>query len=186
MQSFMWTSMPMQDSEAWQPNAMPALQIAKAARMLARKADARFRELGISVSQMPVFAALKDGAQLSQKDLTRLAGVEQSSMAQLLARMERDGLIRRTADPADGRSSLISLTEAAFDRLKPARAVLSQGNREALAGFDAQDIETLLTLLRRVIVNVSDGSTCEPAAIDPQTVPSPAQRPSGSAGTDRD
>ena len=32
-------------------------------------------------------------------------------MAQMLVRMERDGLIRRAPDPADGRSSLVSLTE---------------------------------------------------------------------------
>src|ERR1700687_4031805 len=79
---------PMQMSgarENWQPWAMPALLIATAARLLARLHDARFRDIGISVGQLPVLVALKDGASLSQKQLTRLAGVEQPSMAQLLA-----------------------------------------------------------------------------------------------------
>ncbi len=45
-------------------------------------------------------------------------------MAQMLARMERDGLIQRAADPADGRSSRITLTELAEERLPDAVAAL--------------------------------------------------------------
>ncbi len=33
-------------------------------------------------------------------------------MAQMLARMERDGLIQRAPDPAGGRSSRVTLTES--------------------------------------------------------------------------
>ena len=56
-------------------------------------------------------------------------------MAQMLVRMERDGLIRRTPNPADGRSSRISLTDTAHARLPAAYTALFQGNRDALAGF---------------------------------------------------
>ncbi len=60
--------------EEWQPWSMPALLIAVAQRLLARIVDTRFRDIGISVSQLPVLVALKDGASLSQKELTRRAG----------------------------------------------------------------------------------------------------------------
>jgi len=157
--------MPMSDSrEDWQPGTMPALLIAIAARILARLADARFRDLGISMSQLPVLVALKDGASLSQRELTRLAGVEQPSMAQLLARMERDGVIRRKPDPTDGRSSLISLTARTMKLIDPARAIMAQGNREALAGFNEDEIKQLVAMLHRVIANVSDGSGCRPTS----------------------
>ena len=168
----------MSDRENWQPRKMPAMQISMAARWLTRKADSRFRDLGISIAHIPVFVALKNGGKLSQKELTRLAGVEQPSMAQLLARMERDGLIRREADPADGRSSLISLTELAFDKLVPARAIFALGNEEALAGFSPEEVEILVGLLSRVIGNISDGSTPwptvaeEPAPSAPEPLPS--------------
>src|SRR5258707_14208720 len=115
---------------------MPALLIATAARLLARIADARFRDIGISVSQLPVLVALKDGGSLSQKELTRRAGVEQPSMGQLLARMEHDGLIRRKPDPPDGRKSLISPTAPPMKLNEPPRATLSQGNRDTSAGFN--------------------------------------------------
>jgi MarR family transcriptional regulator for hemolysin len=148
----------------WQPWSMPALLIATAARLLARVTDARFRDIGISVSQLPVLVALKDGTSLSQKELTRLAGVEQPSMAQLLARMERDGVIRRKPDPADGRSSLISLTARTMKLIDPARAIMVQGNRDALAGFSDSEVSQLVALLQRVIANVSDRSDCLPTS----------------------
>jgi len=144
----------------WKPRAMPALQIARAARLLARLADTRFRELGISMSQFPVLFALRNGDSLTQKHLASLAGVEQSSMAQLLVRMERDGLIRRELDPTDRRSSLVSLTTETLDKIDPARMVLAQGNSDALAGFDEAETATLLSLLERVIANLAAGDRC--------------------------
>jgi MarR family transcriptional regulator, transcriptional regulator for hemolysin len=149
--------------EEWHPWSMPTLLIAVAQRLLARIVDTRFRDIGISVSQLPVLVALKDGASLSQKELTRRAGVEQPSMAQLLARMERDGIIRRKPDPADGRSSLISLTARTLKLIKPARAIMAQANRDALAGFDDDEVRQLVALLQRVIANVGEGSDCAPA-----------------------
>ena len=75
-------------------------------------------------------------------------------MAQLLARMERDGLICRAPDPADGRSSLISLTEPAQTRLPEACAVLFQGNRDVLDGFTGEEESQLVALLTRLIANL--------------------------------
>lgn len=133
----------------------PAMLISRAARFLWRLADSRFRELGISASQIPVLVALKNGEKLSQKELTRIAEVEQSSMAQLLGRMERDGLIVREVDPRDRRSSLVSLSSKAVERLLPGRGVLFRGNDEAMAGFSKEDSELLASLLRRVLDNLS-------------------------------
>jgi MarR family transcriptional regulator for hemolysin len=77
--------------------------------------------------------------------------------------MERDGLIRRTPDPADGRSSHITLTEVAEARLPDAVAVLLQGNRDALGGFTNEETDLLVGLLTRLIANLdriagADGS----------------------------
>jgi DNA-binding MarR family transcriptional regulator len=84
-------------------------------------------------------------------------------MAQLLARMERDGIIRRKPDPADGRSSLISLTARTMKLIEPARAIMAQVNRDALAGFDDDEVRQLVALLQRVIANVGESSDCAPA-----------------------
>lgn len=132
----------------------PGHLINRLSRLSLRWTDERFHPLGLAAAQMPVLYALKDGASMTQTELAKLARIEQPTMAQLLARMERDGLIRRTANPQDKRSSLISLTPLALKKLPSARAVLVQGNKEALRGLTDREIETLSRLLRRVLQNL--------------------------------
>lgn len=132
----------------------PMQQIGLAHRGFIRLYEGRLRALGFAVAQIPVLAALKHCAGLPQAELVRIARVEQSSMAQLLGRMERDGMIQRVADPQDKRSRLITLTESARARLPAARAIMEQGTAQALAGFSAEDEATLLALLLRVNANL--------------------------------
>lgn len=132
----------------------PGHLVSQAARGFARLSEARLKPLGFGVGHLPVLVALGEGRAGSQRDLTRFAKIEQSSMAQMLNRMERDGLIRRAPDPSDGRSSLVSLTETARERMPAACEVLFQGNRDALAGFSEREAEQLVDLLTRLIANL--------------------------------
>jgi MarR family transcriptional regulator, transcriptional regulator for hemolysin len=134
--------------------AMPGHLINRASRLHIRRSEGRFHALGLAVAQMPVLGALKDGASLPQKELARFAQIEQPTMAQLLTRMERDGLIQRTPDPGDKRSSLISLTPLAKKKLPAVRRLLLECNAEALRGFTDREIKTLSRLLRRVVQNL--------------------------------
>src|SRR5438128_4550056 len=129
----------------------PGHLISLAARGFARLSEARLKPLGFGVGHLPVLVALQDGQIGSQRDLARFARIEQPSMAQMLARMERDGLIQRVPDPADGRSSRISLTEVAEARLPEAVSVLLQGNREVLRGLTDEEAGLLVALLVRLI-----------------------------------
>jgi MarR family transcriptional regulator for hemolysin len=132
----------------------PGHLINRIARLGSRWAEVRLQKLGLAVAQVPVFGALKNLGPLSQKELANLLYVEQPTMAQLLARMERDGLIERTPDPKDGRSSRVSLTAKALRKAKPAREVLMEGNRRGLAGFTEEEKRTLGELLGRVLENI--------------------------------
>jgi len=49
---------------------------------------------------------------------------------------------------------MISLTEKALAKLPQGREILLQGNKEAMEGLTAQEVETLMGLLRRVLANV--------------------------------
>jgi MarR family transcriptional regulator for hemolysin len=132
----------------------PGHLVSLAARGFARFSELRLKPFGFGVGYLPVLVAVREGTAASQRDLARLVRVEQPSMAQMLGRMERDGLICRTPDPADGRSSRISLTEAARARLPEACAVLFQGNREALDGFTEAEAAQFVALLGRLIANL--------------------------------
>ena len=132
----------------------PGHLISLAARSFARLSEARLKPLGFGVGCLPVLIALRHGLAKTQRDLARFAKMEQPSMAQMLLRMERDRLIRRTSDPADGRSSLICLTDIGEARLPNACAVLFKGNREALDGFTDEEAALLVTLVTRLQANL--------------------------------
>ncbi len=132
----------------------PGHLISLAARGFARLSEARLKPLGFGVGHLPVLVALQEGRADTQRDLARFANIEQPSMAQMLARMERDGLIRRTPSATDRRSSSITLTEAAEARLPQAREALLDGNSEALSGFTVEEGVQLVALLKRLIANL--------------------------------
>ena len=132
----------------------PGHLISLAARGFARLSEARLKPLGFGVGHLPVLIALQEGRADTQRDLARFAKIEQPSMAQMLVRMERDGLIKREPSDTDGRSSRITLTSVAQDRLPDACVALFEGNREALNGFTDDEVAQLTTLLTRLITNL--------------------------------
>lgn len=122
-----------------------------AARLFAREIDRKLTMMGLSSAYMPVFFALAHGESLSQKALAERAAVEQPTMAATLKRMERDGLIARRPDPADGRAALVSLTPAAQQKLKGVRAAGQSVNEAAMASLSVTEQAQYLKLLRKVI-----------------------------------
>src|ERR1700727_841087 len=139
----------------------PGHLINLAARAFSRLSEARLKPLGFGVGYVPVLVALRDNHARTQRDLARFARMEQPSMAQMLARMEREGLIRRNAHPADGRASLVSLTKAAQTRLPDACKVLLQGNHDVLSGFTDDEVGQLVTLLTKLISNLDRVANAE-------------------------
>ena len=135
-------------------NFNPLKLLGRVTRGFTRIADDGLREFGFAVGQLPVLVSLKERKTLSQAELARIAQVEQPSMAQLLARMERDSLVERVPDPDDKRSRLISLTPLATRRLPKAKAVMDAHAQQVLEGFSAEDIAQLMALLTRLNANV--------------------------------
>ncbi|WP_047488140.1 MarR family winged helix-turn-helix transcriptional regulator [Terriglobus sp. TAA 43] len=132
----------------------PGQLIQRMARMSNRWIEPRLQEMGLAVAQVPVFGALQQRGSMSQRELATLLHVEQPTMAQLLNRMERDGLIVRKPDPNDGRSSLISITPRALKRSEAARDVLMEGRQISLQGFTKAEVDTLQQLLQRMVDNM--------------------------------
>lgn len=134
----------------------PGHLISLAARGLARLSEVHLKPHGFGVGHIPVLIALRDGVASTQTELARFAKVEQPPMAQMLARMERDGLIRRTTNPDDGRSRKIVLTKKAKASLPKAVDTLLQGNRRVLSGFSDAEAAQFIGHLQRVIENIDD------------------------------
>lgn len=135
-------------------DSRPGYLLNRASRLFIRSREARLRELGVGPGQVPIVMALRDGAALSQKSLLEIVLVEQPTMAQTLARMERVGLVERERDPQDRRSTLIRLTATGRARIPEIVEVLEASNALALATFDEIEHRTLIALLRRIVANL--------------------------------
>ncbi len=139
------------DSEA---HKNPIRLIGQIHRTFARVVDQPMKQLGFAISQLPVLVTLKQNGPASEAELATVAQVEQPSMAQLLNRMERDGLVQRVPDRNDGRSRLISLTTQASQRMPQGKIVMNRACEQALAGFSPDEQEQLHALLLRVSANL--------------------------------
>lgn len=123
-------------------------------RAFMRIAEVHLRPMGLGVAQMPVLVALATEGSLTQKEIAQRAHVEQPTAAVLLQRMEAAGLIERSADPRDRRSSRIALSARASTLLPKALAQRAQVVGHATAGLSAMELETLNDLLGRVLANL--------------------------------
>src|SRR6266568_5325056 len=129
------TEGPMQDKrDAKHPDRI-GYWINRASRLLVREGDAILRSFGLAMSYLPVLRALADGRTHSQKELADFVGVEQQSMAETLARMERDEMVQREPNPNDKRAALISVTRRSRAGFPKAMASLFEGEDKALAGL---------------------------------------------------
>jgi len=91
---------------------------------------------------------------MSQKDLADLMNIQDSSLARLIDRMERDGLLHRIENPMDKRVKFLQLTEAG--RLK-AVDLLPKGaefSNLLLEDISEEELEIFNRVLNKMLNNI--------------------------------
>lgn len=133
--------------EAW--NAMLAVTQA-----VLRELDAALRaDNGLSVTEFDVLITLWNAPRrrLGMTELASRVLLSPSGLTHLVTRMERDGLVAREGDPADGRKFRTVLTRAGQERLRAARRTHNAVLRSVLLGrLDPGDRQALAAIGRRL------------------------------------
>jgi len=129
------------------------------ARLFAAGLQRRIKPLGLSPGQFPALVALWAKEGRTQKELVELLDIEQATLANTLARMERDGLINRRASEEDGRVQQIFLTDRARALENQAIGSALAQNAEALAGFSEEEQDQFLAFMRRAIAAMQSAET---------------------------
>jgi DNA-binding MarR family transcriptional regulator len=132
----------------------------RAARLLAQLFSRRLQRHGVALAQWAIllFLYARDGQ--TQRELSRVVAIEPPTVARTIDRMVRDGLVRREPHPHDGRATRILLTPRAVALQAELVAESMAVNQLAARVLSAEELQTLKTLLRRVI----DGLTAEEEA----------------------
>ncbi|MBQ8341433.1 MAG: MarR family transcriptional regulator [Clostridia bacterium] len=91
---------------------------------------------------------------VNQLELVHMTRLKAPTVSVLLRRLEDEGYVIRTPDPADGRAVRVSLSEKGreFDRLHLSN--ISSNDQAAVAGLTPEELETLEKLLSRVRDNL--------------------------------
>jgi DNA-binding MarR family transcriptional regulator len=116
----------------------------------------RIRPIGLAPGQFMLLLELWREDGLTQRDLVERLDVEQATVANTLARMERDGLIVRRALAGDGRAQSIHVTPKARALEAPATASAQAVNRRYLAALTPREREQFLHLMGKVIAGTRD------------------------------
>lgn len=122
-----------------------------AARLLIRTISPKLEAHGMTVGYLPVLFTLTENPRLSQKRIAEIIGVEQPTMAATLSRMERDGFIERTPDPADKRSALISLSADAQTKLAVVENAIDETNSQAFSLLTKAERKQFFEIMGKIV-----------------------------------
>jgi len=129
-----------------------AVELAAALRLSLGRIVRKIKQTKTSVGNATLFEASvvarldRDGP-ASPGALAAAEGVRPQAMAATLATLEERRLIDRGPDPADGRRSVVTLTDAGRRIAADRRSVSVQRMAAALEGFSADDRERLAAML---------------------------------------
>ena len=133
------------------PNQSAGYLINHLARQFAILLTERLKPLGIAPAQFPILLQLWQQDGLSQHELIEQADLRQATIANTLARMERDGLIIRTPHPDDARIRLIKLTEHAKQLEQSATHIAQEINQQALSVLNDKEQQQFLVMMNKVL-----------------------------------
>ncbi|MDX3224410.1 MarR family winged helix-turn-helix transcriptional regulator [Streptomyces sp. ME19-01-6] len=100
--------------------------------------------------QFAVLNALVEKPDIDQRTLSEHVHLDRSTIADVVARLDRRGLVERVRDPRDGRRNVLKLTD---DGVRVHRKLVTRTarmNRVFLAPLDEGERETLMRLIARV------------------------------------
>jgi DNA-binding MarR family transcriptional regulator len=115
-----------------------------------------FQTLGALVLAGPPYAA-------NPNQIQRFNLLTSGGLANLLGRMEREGLIERRPDTQDKRGVIVQLTPLGLQHFNDALVEENRVEHELLAGLSGEERAILSMLLRKLLLSIDPEHLAEPA-----------------------
>lgn len=116
------------------------------------------RDTGLTMARYDVLAHLDmSGGRLGLTDLASSILLSQSGLSKLLDRMEAAGLVRREADPRDGRAAFAAITEQGRALVRRARQRHHEFLRQTFAeALDDEDLADLARIMDQIGTSIPE------------------------------
>lgn len=111
------------------------------------------RDIGVNLTptQWAALVRLAETGPCSQNHLGRMTAMDVATIKGVIDRLTARGLTETSADPADGRRLLVSLTRLGQQTAEKAAPNALAITKETLAPLDANEREALIALLRKLL-----------------------------------
>ena len=115
----------------------------------------RLQNAGITRIQWIALYYVKTKGRISQRDLSNLMYVKDSSAGRLIDRLERDGLIERERNDIDRRVIFILLTEKGDKLISSLMPIGVKFNDDLVVGIDEKELLIYEKVLNKMISNIT-------------------------------
>jgi DNA-binding MarR family transcriptional regulator len=117
------------------------MAIVRTARRLRQEAAAETS--GLTPTSVAALATIERHGPLTPSEIAEIERVKRPTITRTLGCLEREGLIDRAPDPADGRSSLVSVNGAGRERLRRLRGRKNAYLARRMKEMTSEEVETL-------------------------------------------
>lgn len=97
-----------------------------------------------------LLAALEESGPITQADLGRNTSVDRSDVVNVLAELERRGLVKRIVDPTNRRRNIVTITAAGRDQLRALDNVIEAVQERVVQPLTQTERRQLTKLLRKL------------------------------------
>lgn len=111
---------------------------------------------GVTTTQFGTLWVIRCRPRLDQIGLAQLLGLDRSTTALVVGKLEASGLISRDSDPADGRRKVLSLTPAGAALLRRLEAPAARAQQRILSAFTAEEAALFERLLTKLVTGFNE------------------------------
>lgn len=105
----------------------------------------------ITPVQYSLMTALDERGELDQMSLAREIGLERTSVAEVIPRLESRKLLQRRVSPSDGRVRLVKLTRKGRDLVRQMAPAVQRAHDRTIQFLPGTDREHLMTQLIQLV-----------------------------------
>ncbi len=133
--------------------------LGRTSRAMLNMLQKKFRQAGvdITVEQWTLLINIRNAGGASQQKLAELVYLDKTTIARLVAGLEKKGLVSRTSHHADRRQKLPVITERGIAVLAALKPVALAAQKQVLRGIDTEKLDACREVLHRVYGGILGG-----------------------------
>lgn len=147
-----------------QPSRRSGALLDHLGRRMRLRAESVLAPLGLRPRHLVALTVLRERSGCTQQALSATLEMDGTNVVGLLNELEAEGLIERRRSPEDRRRHVVDLTDDGLKRLAKAEFALAAAEDEVLSALNAEQRETLYSLLQ--LASTGTQVTCTEAGAD--------------------